>query len=289
MRPQRRPGRARCAPAMLGAARSEPSVPSTREASRSKSRASSARDAEVPQGALRVGEGERERARGGAADRGTCGRARRPCRGRRPRRWRSRAGTTRPARGGGAGAGSRSDRARRPSCPTAAGRRAPAGRSAPRPRPRKRARSVSHSTGPCGRPSRLTTWKAHARGSCGARGRRWQSSAALSGRYSVSTNSLPNAGCAKSSRRRREDDLGVAGDARSRASAVAVIGHRQPADLDVVLGRDGDLELRLDVVVAPSRRSPGRREGRRGSRPAPSASAGRSADQTRRCGRRAGR
>jgi hypothetical protein len=57
-----------------------------------------------------------------------------------------------------------------------------AGRSASRPRPRNRARSVSHSTGPCGRPSRLRTWIAHTGGSRGSLGRRWQMRAALSGR-----------------------------------------------------------------------------------------------------------
>ena len=46
----------------------------------------------------------------------------------------------------------------------------------------------------------------------GSRGRRWQSSAALCGRYSVSRNSLPNAGWARSSAGDAEDDLRVAGD-----------------------------------------------------------------------------
>ena len=48
---------------------------------------------------------------------------------------------------------------------------------------------------------------------------------------------------------RGEDDLGVARDL-DLARTIAVVGHRQPAHLDVVLGRDRDVELGGDVVVA---------------------------------------
>ena len=48
---------------------------------------------------------------------------------------------------------------------------------------------------------------------------------------------------------RGEDDLGVARDL-DLARPIAVVGHGQPAHLHVVFGRDGDVELRGDVVVA---------------------------------------
>src|SRR2546428_520429 len=64
------------------------------------------------------------------------------------------------------------------------------GSSGLRPRPRNRPRSVSHSTGPCILPSTLNTWTAHTRASSRARGRRAQTRAALSGKYSASTKSL---------------------------------------------------------------------------------------------------
>ena len=48
----------------------------------------------------------------------------------------------------------------------------------------------------------------------------------------------------------REDDLGVAGDLEL-PGPIPVVGHLDPADLDVVLGRDRDLELRPDLVVPP--------------------------------------
>ncbi len=49
---------------------------------------------------------------------------------------------------------------------------------------------------------------------------------------------------------RREHDLGVARDLEL-PRALAVVRHLQPAHLDVVLGRDGDVELRSDLVVGP--------------------------------------
>src|SRR5436309_1692525 len=73
------------------------------------------------------------------------------------------------------------------------------GSSGLRPRPRNRPRSVSHSTGPCILPSTLNTWTAHTRASSRARGRRAQTRAALSGKYSVSTKSLLKAGWVTSS------------------------------------------------------------------------------------------
>ena len=96
------------------------------------------------------------------------------------------------------------------------------GSSGPRPRPRKRARSVSHSSAPCGRPSRLSTCTAHTSSASYPPGRRRQSSAPQSGRYSVSMNSLPKAGCAEIRGRRGERDLGVARDL-DLAQPVAVV------------------------------------------------------------------
>ena len=64
------------------AARSEPSVPSTRDARRSNSTRVVGRDAQMAQAALRVRERQREGARGGARDRGTSARAPRPSRDR---------------------------------------------------------------------------------------------------------------------------------------------------------------------------------------------------------------
>ena len=64
-------------------------------------------------------------------------------------------------------------------------------------------------------------------------------------------NSLPNAGCARSSSGRASDDLGVAGDL-DLARPIAAVGDRQAAHFDVVLGRHGDLQLRLEIAVATS-------------------------------------
>ncbi len=134
----------------------------------------------------------------GARTRGTSARGLRPSRGPRPGPWRSESRTVAP--------GASRMRWRRltigsstmPVVPESARPSRACGSAGVRPRPRKRARSVSHSSGPCGRPSRLSAWKAHAASSPVSRGRRWHSSAALSARCSVSTNSLPNAGWARS-------------------------------------------------------------------------------------------
>ena len=86
-----------------------------------------------------------------------------------------------------------------------------------------------------------------------------------------------------------EDDLGVARDSISRIR-VALVGHGQPAHLDVVFGRDRDVELRRRCrrrgggSVAFSGRNVDRR-----SRPAPGASADRWPTRRRRSARRAGR
>ena len=72
----------------------------------------------------------------------------------------------------------------------------------------------------------------------------------------------------------RQHDLGVAGDL-DLARPVAAVGDRQPPHLDVVLGRDGDLELRLEVAVAPAERDLVEIEGRLVAGPAPGRPAGR--------------
>src|SRR6266545_1024697 len=105
------------------------------------------------------------------------------------------------------------------------------GSSGLRPRPRNRPRSVSHSTGPCILASTLNTWTAHTRASSRARGRRAQTRAALSGKYSVSTKSLQG-GVGQVLADRRQGDLGVARDLEL-ARPVALVGHGQAAHLDV--------------------------------------------------------
>ena len=181
-------------------ARSDPSVPSTRDASRSNSTASSF---EMSMCRRRLCAVRRARARACATpcwsrDRSAPGPWR--FRDRARRRWRSRgAPIRRPA------ARTRWRRLRigsstKPVAPDSGRPSSAIGFSSVRPRPMKRARSVSHSSGPCGRPSRLRTCTAHVPGSRESRGRRWQISAPRSARNSVSMNSLPNAGCAKSSR-----------------------------------------------------------------------------------------
>ena len=64
---------------------------------------------------------------------------------------------------------------------------------------------------------------------------------------------LPEGGVGQVVRRRGEHDLGVARDL-DLAGAVAVVRHRQSPHLDVVLGRDGDVEERRDAVVAAAER-----------------------------------
>ena len=94
------------------------------------------------------------------------------------------------------------DRARRRSCPRATGRRAPRGRRA---RGRGRGSGCGRSRirpRPAARPSRLSTWKAQISSASKPPGRRRQNSADALRRNSVSTNSLPNAGCARSVGRR---------------------------------------------------------------------------------------
>ena len=194
-----RAGRARSRRSSSALARSEPSVPSTRDASRSNSRASSAEmprwrrplwacvsaSANVRAGGAGIAILPRERL-DRLAIRGHAGREAEPHGGARRQpdplaqaddriehdagRARERASVERQRDRRGSGRGRESARDRFPiRAAPAAGLRGSA-RGTPRPA-----------------------------ASPGSRGRRWQSSAALSGRYSVSTKSLPNAGCARSS------------------------------------------------------------------------------------------
>ena len=235
-------------------ARSEPSVPSTREASRSNSTASSG---EMPRwrsplcacvsasakvrGGARVVVLPRQRL-GRLAIRGHAGRETEPH------------GGARRQPDPLAQADDR-DRARRPSCPRARGRRAPPGWPGLRPRPRKRARSVSHSTGPCGRPSRLRAWNAHAAGS------RWIARPPMAeqggavGQVLGFDEQLAERRVGEVVGRGREDDLGVAGHVEL-ADARAVVADRDPPHLDVVFGRDRDVELCRQVLVAPPEARP---------------------------------
>ena len=59
----------------------------------------------------------------------------------------------------------------------------------------------------------------------------------------------------------RQHDLGVAGDL-DLARPIAAIGDRQAPHLDVVFRRHGDLQLRLEVAVAPAERDLVELEGR---------------------------
>ena len=125
------------------------------------------------------------------------------------------------------------------------------GSSVPRPRPRKRARSVSHSSGPCVRPSRLRTCTAQSARLVGrARPATAQERRSL-GEVLGLDEELPEGGVGEVVRRRGEHDLRVARDL-DLARAVAVVREREPPHLDVVLGRDGDVEQRRDAVVAPA-------------------------------------
>ena len=184
--------------------------------------------------------------------RGTSGRGRAPSRVDAPCRWRRPAARSRPAPGGCAGAGCTIGiEHRRRWCRRAARPSSACGSSQARGRGRGSARGRSPippapAAGPRG--SARAPPRAAARRP--PRGRRWhEQRGAARARYSVSTNSLPKAGWARSSAGGASDDLGVARDL-DLARAVAVVGHGQPAHLDVVLGGDRDVELGRDVVVA---------------------------------------
>ena len=288
MRPERRPGRARSPRSSSGSARSEPSANSTRDASRSNSSASSV---EMPRwrrplcACVKASAKVREAALG---SRYFCASASAVSRsGAMPVAKRQ---THRRARHQPDPLAQAEDRiehdAGRARQRAAVERRRVVGVAAAA----EEARAIGL---PFDRPLRPAleaqdVHRPHRAARAESRGRRWQSSAALSARYSVSRNSLPNAGCARSSAGARQDDFGVAGDV-DLADPRALIDHRHPAHLDVVFGRDRDVELRRDlVVVAAERRALGaelddvvvrlraRSDGRSPTRPS-------------RCARRAGR
>ena len=130
-----------------------------------------------------------------------------------------------------------------------------AGLSVSRPRPRNRARSVSHSTGPCGRPSRLRTCTAHTAGSRGSRGAPMAEQRRAVGQVFRFEKQLAEGRMREIVGRGRQDDLRVAGDVDF-ADPRALIDHRHPADFDVVFGGHGDVELRGDLVVVAAERRP---------------------------------
>ena len=242
------PAPARCGRAPRARRAASASAYSTREARRSKRMASSARDAQVPQAALRVQERQREAARAGAPGRGTCGRGPAPPRGSTPPRWRTTAARTRPAAAARAGAGWRWGPGRRRWLPESDRPSRACGFATVRPRPRNRARSVSHSTGPCARPSRLSTCTPQSGGSSCARGRRRNSSAALVGHVFGLHEQLDERGMGEVVGVGRQHHLRVARDL-DLPRAVVAVRQGQPPDLDVVFGGDGDVELRGDAVV----------------------------------------
>ena len=147
-----------------GAARSEPSANEHARRQALEQQRLVVRDAEMAQAALRVRERERERARRPRSGRGTSARAPRPSRDPTRCRWRSRGAPTRPATSRIRWRRLTIGSSTTPVVPDSARPSSAAGSSVSRPRPRNRARSVSHSTGPCGRPSRLRTCTAHSAG-----------------------------------------------------------------------------------------------------------------------------
>ena len=60
---------------------------------------------------------------------------------------------------------------------------------------------------------------------------------------------LPEGGMRQIGRRRRENDLGIAGHVEL-ADTSSVVPDRQPTHLDVVFGRDGHVHACRQVVVA---------------------------------------
>jgi hypothetical protein len=120
-----------------------------------------------------------------------------------------------------------------------------------------------------------------------SRGRRWHSSAATVGEILGLDEELAERGMGEIVDRGRENDLGVAGHVEL-ADARAVIADRQPAYFDVVFGRDGDVQLRRDVLVAARKlaRSGGKR---RRTRRAPPRRLDTSRTTPLRCARRGGR
>ena len=141
-----------------------------------------------------------------------------------------------------------------------------AGASVSRPRPTKRARSVSHSTGPCGRPSRLSTCMAHTAGVARVA---WapvaQQSRALAEVFGFEKQlrerwmgEIVNCGC--------QDHFHVAGHIDF-PDPGAVVGHCRPPHLDVVLSRHDDLEARREIAVPAVERGFFGTELDRGTRP----------------------
>ena len=136
------------------------------------------------------------------------------------------------------------------------------GSAGSRPRPRNRARSVSHSTGPCGRPFEAQGVERPRAGLA-----RIARPAMAEQRRAV--RQVLGLDEQLAERRVREvvgggheDDLRVAGDV-DLPDARAVVAHREPPHFDVVFRRHRDVEVRREVVVAPPEARPigGERDG----------------------------
>ena len=84
-------------------------------------------------------------------------------------------------------------------------------------------------------------------GSRESRGRRWQISADAFGQVFGLDEQLAERRMREVVARQRQRDLDVAGDV-DLAHAIAVIDELQQPHFDVVLGRDGDFELRGDLL-----------------------------------------
>ncbi len=134
-----------------------------------------------------------------------------------------------------------------------------AGRLVSRPRPMKRARSVSHSTGPCDRPSRLRTCIAHDRRVLRIARAPMAEQRGAVGEVLGFEKQLAERRMRQIIGRRRQHDLRVAGDV-DLANSRALVDDRHAPHFDVVFRRDGDVELRGDLVVVPAERRPLRPE-----------------------------
>ena len=123
-----------------------------------------------------------------------------------------------------------------------------------RPRPMNRARSVSHSTAPPRRgPSTPSTWKPTIGDSSDrARTATEQKARALGIEFGLDEQ-LAKRRVSEIVLGTSQHDLGIAGHF-DLTGLSAVVGDRQTPYFDVVLGRDGDLELGLDLSIAPAER-----------------------------------
>ena len=162
-----RAGRARSRDIVSALARSEPSRAEHARGEPLEQHRLVGGDAQMAQAALGVRRAPARTCAPRRWDRGTSARAPRRSRDPRPCRSRSRAARWRPAASRIRWRRLTIGSSTMPVVPESARPSSADGIAGLRPRPRKRARSVSHSSGPCGRPSRLSAWNAQAAGLVG--------------------------------------------------------------------------------------------------------------------------